>query len=80
MEYNEEKVAEYVLALLYLTMHGDADSVRAWKGMDWDALNLLYEKGYICDPKNKAKSVLLTEKGRAESKRLFEQYFSKESD
>ena len=68
MEYDEEKVAEYVLALLYLTTHGDKHAVRAWKGMDWDALNMLYEKGYISDPKNKAKSVLLTEKGEAESK------------
>jgi len=80
MEYDEEKVAEYVLALLYLTMHGDKYGVRVWKGMDWDALNMLYEKGYISDPKNKAKSVLLTEKGEAESKQLFEKYFSKNTD
>lgn len=60
------------MALLYLTLH---DSYRAWKGFDWETLDRLYEKGWIEDPKGKAKSVLLTEEGLALSARLFERHF-----
>ena len=74
MDYDEEKVEDAVLALMYLTIH---DRVRAWKGFDWDALNRLHEKGFIADPKNKAKSVVLTEEGLARSEELFERLFSK---
>jgi hypothetical protein len=35
----------------------------------------LHEKGYISDPAEKAKSVVFTEEGLAESKRLFEELF-----
>ena len=65
---------EVVLALMYLTLH---DGDRAWKGFHWDTLNRLYEKGMIVDPKNKAKSVWLTQEGLEMSERLFEQYFGK---
>ncbi|QWA09012.1 hypothetical protein GTU79_16055 [Sodalis ligni] len=63
---------EAVLALLYLTLH---DYDRAWKGHDWDAMDRLYERGFICNPANKTKSVVFTEEGLRESKRLFERYF-----
>jgi len=62
------KIDEMVLALLYLTLH---DYNRAWKGFDWDALNRLYEKGFIEDPKNKNKSVAFTDQGLAKAERLF---------
>ena len=75
MEVNEEKIDEVVLALLYLNFHGDRNAVRAWKSFDWDAMDRLYEKGFISDPKGKAKSVLVTEKGQKTSKELFEKYF-----
>lgn len=72
MDYDRDRVDEVVLALLYLTLHDDG---RAWKGFDWDALNRLYEKGMIGNPVSKAKSVVLTEEGEAESRRLFHKYF-----
>jgi len=74
MEIDNDKVDEAVLALLSLTLH---DDVRAWKSFDWDAMNRLFEKGYILNPVGKAKSVVLTEKGLAESERLFTKLFSK---
>jgi len=74
LDYDEDKVDDAVLALMYLTIH---DRVRAWKGFDWDALNRLHEQGFIADPKNKTKSVVLTEEGLARSEELFEQLFSK---
>jgi hypothetical protein len=72
MNINTDAIDEAALALLYLTLH---DQYRAWKGLDWDVLNRLYEKGFICDPVNKTKSVVFTEQGLSESERLFRQYF-----
>jgi hypothetical protein len=74
VDFDEEKVDRTVLALLYLTLH---DRYRAWKSFDWDVMNRLHEKGYIGDPVNKAKSVVLTDEGLAESKRLFAELFAK---
>jgi hypothetical protein len=71
---DEQKVDEAVLGLLYLTLH---DECRAWKGFDWDTLNRLHEKGFILDPRGKAKSVVLTDAGLAEAKRLFDLLFSR---
>ena len=51
MEWDDEKIADDVLALLYLTSFNEHDYHRAWKGHDWDAMNRLYEKDYITDPK-----------------------------
>ena len=75
MEYDKEKVDEMVLALLSLTTFREGSGFRAWKGHDWDALNRLHEKGYISDPRSKAKSVVVTEKGAQRSRELFERHF-----
>jgi hypothetical protein len=77
MEYNKNKVDEAVLALFYLTTFKMGAGLRAWKGHDWAALDRLFEKGYISDPKGKAKSVMLTEEGEKLSKELFEKLFYK---
>jgi Domain of unknown function (DUF6429) len=53
MDYDENKVDEVVLALMNLTLH---DEIRAWKGFDFRVLDRLYEKGFIRDPKNRARS------------------------
>ena len=76
MEINEDKVDEVVMALLYLNFHGSHGAVRAWKSFDWDAMDRLHNKGFISDPKSKAKSVLVTEEGQKVAKELFEKYFS----
>jgi Domain of unknown function (DUF6429) len=67
MKLDDDKIDEAVLALLLLGRH---DGDRAWKGFDWEALNRLYEKGFISDPRGKAKSVVFTEKGLIEAERL----------
>ncbi len=71
IEYDKDKVDEMALALLYLTSFTDGYGTRAWKGMAWEVLDRLYEKGYIDDPKRKAKSVMLTETGEKLSEELF---------
>lgn len=76
MDIDEEKIEETVLALLQLTLH---DGYRAWKGYDWAVMDRLFEKGYIADPRGKAKSVCLTEEGLRRSEDLFERFFSKKA-
>lgn len=78
MAYNKDKVDEMTLALLYLVMHSDRDGTRAWKGFDWDTMDRLHEKGYINDPKSKAKSVALSGEGARLAEELFKKYFSAE--
>ena len=77
MEYNTNKIDEVTLALLHLTMFQDGPGVRAWKGFDWHTLHRLHEKGYISDPKSKAKSVIISEEGAKRSEELFRKYFGK---
>jgi hypothetical protein len=74
-ESAQEKIDDCVLALLQLTLH---DGARAWKGFDFVVMERLFEQGYILDPRGKGKSVVLTEKGMARSKALFEKLFGKE--
>ena len=74
MDYEHNKVDACVLALMCLTMFGDHGATRAWKGFDWDVLDRLHEKGWICDPKSKTKSVLLTDQGETEAKAFFEKF------
>jgi hypothetical protein len=73
--YDKDKVDDALLALLFLTMWRDRLETRACKGHDWDTLDRLFEKGYIADPKSKAKSVALTEEGKARAEELFYQLF-----
>jgi len=75
VDYDADKVDEMTLALLYLTTFDDGSGPRAWKGMDWDALSRLHEKGHIDDPKSRAKSVPLTDEGARLSEELFCKHF-----
>ena len=72
MNYDTNKVDDMVLALLHLTSSSERGIVRAWKSHDWDALDRLCDKGFISDPKTKAKSVVLSDEGAQRAKELFE--------
>ena len=74
MEYDEGKVDDAVLALLVLTRH---DGNRAWKSFDWEVLNRLHRRGYIDDPVNRTKSVVMTDEGAKRAEQLFEQLFAR---
>ena len=82
MEFDEDKIDEYTLALLYLVSHEREKGLgaRAWKGFDWDTLNRLHEKGYLANPIGKAKSVGMSEEGFLKSKELFERHFVKKGN
>jgi hypothetical protein len=72
MDYDKDKVDEVALALLYLTLH---DGNRAWKGIDWDIMGRLHERGLIHDPVGKTKSVVLTEAGLKQCEESFLKHF-----
>jgi hypothetical protein len=74
-DYNIVKLDEVVLALLYLNSFRDRDEIRAWKGLDWDALDRLHERGLISDPARKAKSVALSEDGFEQAEAAFRRLF-----
>ena len=74
-DIDEDKIDDAALALLYLTMHNDTGGTRAWKNIDWDTMDRLYEKGYISNPQSKAKSVVVTAEGEERSKELFFKLF-----
>ena len=76
MEYDENKIDEMTLALLWLGLHEDT---RVWKGFDWEAMDRLHAKGFISDPQSKAKSVVLSEEGERRSRELFERHFTRKS-
>lgn len=73
MKIDEEKIDDTVLALLCLTLH---DGRRAWKTFDWDTMDRLHAKGLIEDPRNRSKSVVLTEEGLERAQELFRQLFT----
>lgn len=77
MDYNQDKVDEATLALLYLNMWDEDAGTRTWKGFDWDTLDRLYQKGFIHDPKGKAKSIAVTPEGRKMAEELFLKLFEK---
>ncbi len=77
MNYDKDKVDDMTLALLNLVMYDEKIGTRAWKGFDWGTMDRLHEKGFISDPKSKAKSVVVTEEGVKRSEELFKEFFSK---
>ena len=73
MSYNRDSAGDLALALMYLTLH---DGQRAWKGLDWEVMDHLHERGFISDPRNRAKSVVLSDEGVARAKAMFEMYLA----
>lgn len=72
---NRDKLSEAALAILGLNAFQNHQIVRAWKGMNWDLLDVLYEKGWVADPKGKSKSVVLTEEGARLAEVLLQRHF-----
>ena len=74
---DQEKVAEAALAILSLSRVVEPYGVTAWKGLDWDVMDLLHERGWISDPVGKQKSVGITDEGVKLSEQFLEKYFGK---
>lgn len=74
MAIDLDKIDDTILGLLWLTLH---DENRAWKGIDWGALDRLHKKGLIADPANKTKSVVLSDEGLRRAQTLFHAMFTR---
>lgn len=79
MRYDEAKIDETVLGLLYLTSFEDHGLPRTWKGHDWDVLGRLHAQGLIEDPRNRNKSIAFTSEGYARAKATSEKLFATKS-
>jgi hypothetical protein len=77
MDYDQSKVDEMTLALMFLTSFSEHSITRSWKGYDWEAMGRLHTAGLIHDPVGKAKSVVLTEEGEKRSRELFLKHFAR---
>lgn len=78
MKPNAGKIDDAALALLQLaafTEGGEFTVTRTWKGHAWEVLDRPHQKGLISDPKNKNKSMTLTDLGRRRSEQLFQKLF-----
>ena len=80
MKYDQDKVDEMTLALLYLVTTKGPEEIGASAGKAFDAatMNRLHEKGWINDPKTKSLSIQVTEEGFKRSEALFRKCFGKD--
>ncbi len=76
-----DRIDEAVLALLYLNIceRSRFGGARAWKSLDWDAMDRLHDKDLISDPASKAKSVYLTDEGLAHAEAACRRLFGDDS-
>ena len=77
MEYDEDKVDEMTLALLYLgtTKRQAGPGAQAWKAFDMGTIKRLRQKGWIEEPKMKSITLDVTETGFKKSEELFKKHF-----
>jgi hypothetical protein len=73
-QFDREKAEEVAMAPLWLTHFDDHGVTRAWKGLDWDLLDGLFQREWIHDPKSKAKSLVFTDERRERARALFERH------
>jgi hypothetical protein len=76
MPYDQDKVDEATLALLFLGLTRSPDGTgRAWKAFDLQTLARLHQKGWIAAPKIKDITVMVTPEGVKQAEALFKRYF-----
>ena len=46
-DLDHEKLAEAALAILSLSLWDEEYEARVWKGLDWNLMNLLHDKGCL---------------------------------
>jgi hypothetical protein len=74
---DQEKLAEAALGILSLTLDENGN---VWKMLNWDLMNLLFNKGWLQDPIRKTKSVQLTPEGQAVAEDFLVKHFEKKSE
>ena len=71
MDYDQDKVDELTMALLYLVMSRREQGGQAWKTFEARTLDRLHTKGWIADPKSRSPYVQVTPEGVTMAKTLF---------
>ena len=77
MKYDQDKVDDMTLALLYLVTTEGEFGARAGRAFDAATMARLHQKGWINDPKPKSLSIQVTEEGFKRSEALFQEHFEK---
>jgi hypothetical protein len=73
MKYDEDKVDEVTMALMYLAIRQSHEGVEPRA----DSFERLRSRGFVCEAKGKAEPVSLTEKGVMRAEQLFFKHFGK---
>jgi hypothetical protein len=76
LQYDDTKIVEAILAVLLLTALEEYGATRAWKSVDWEAMERLHMQGFIDDPTGRAKSIIFSEAGLARAKAAAEKLFA----
>ena len=74
---DQEKLAEAALGILSLTLDENGN---VWKMLNWDLMNLLFNKGWLRDPIRKTKSVQLTPEGKAAAAEFLVKHFERKPE
>ncbi len=74
-DFDRDRFDDIILALLWLNSFREPGGHRAWKSLDWDALDRLHERGLISNPRRRARSVSLSDEAVDSGHRLFRQFF-----
>ena len=74
--YDEDKVDEVALAMLWLTAFQEKKDLpwRAWKGMAWEVIDRLEARGWVYNSRT-AKSLVFTDEGLKQCRDLFKKHF-----
>ncbi|MGH8214950.1 MAG: DUF6429 family protein [Rhodanobacteraceae bacterium] len=72
---DNDRVDYIILALLWANSFKEPGGHRAWKSLDWDALDRLHERGLIGNPRSRAHSVTLSDEAFQHGGELFQQWF-----
>lgn len=74
--FDTDRIDDVVLALLWANAFADHGAHRAWKSLNWDALDRLHAKGLISNPRSHAHSVVLDDEAFERGRALFQQWFA----
>jgi hypothetical protein len=75
-EYDKDKVDEFALALLHLSTYDGEMGLKVWKNLDLGILTRLHEKGFISNPINSSKTVVISKEAAEKSEQLFRKHFA----
>jgi hypothetical protein len=73
-EYDKDKVDEFALALLHLSTFDGELGLKVWKNLDLGILTRLHEKGFISNPINNSKTVVISKEAAETSEQLFRKH------